>query len=262
MKNTSGKHDKKQVPFGLYKSVIISQKCVVINSPTLPVSPSGWTFMQHNDRPIISWAATDIGSLPLDYIDDGNLPSSPYTIASGATLTGFKFVSPDPPGNVTFFIQGDTKLTQVAGDCSDLPLEGSEIPDFTQDSYTGSTVGPIPLDLSQFFAGGRRPAVDDFLVFLNLANGDVRTSPVGIVIKFAINGESVNQSTFNAKLNGTDVTASFLPGSESGELVGIFNFRTSPLVIGRNVLLISVDGIVPGTTRTATDVDRIVFTVQ
>ena len=32
MKKTSGKHDKKQVPFGLYKSVIISQKCVVINN--------------------------------------------------------------------------------------------------------------------------------------------------------------------------------------------------------------------------------------
>ena len=37
---------------------------------------------------------------------------------------------------------------------------------------------------------------------------------------------------------------------------------TSPLEVGRNVLITSVDGVVPGTTRTATDVDRVTFTVQ
>jgi hypothetical protein len=63
---------------------------------------------------------------------------------------------------------------------------------------------------------GRRPAVDTFLVFLNLVNGDTKSAPVGIVIRFGPNGETVDQTTFHATLNGTDVTASFLPGSQAG----------------------------------------------
>jgi hypothetical protein len=226
-----------------------------------PASPNGWTFAQFDDRPLVSWAATDTGTLPPDFVDDGNIPPSPFTITPGASLSGFKFVSPDPPGTVTFFAQGDTKLPQVTAD-SDFPQNGAEIPDFTSDSFTGSTTGPVPIDQTQFFTGGRRPAVDGFLVFLNLANGDVKTPTVGIVVKFGINGETVNQSTFHATLNGTDVTALFGPGSTSNELVGLFDPGTSPLVIGKNVLLTSVDGTVPGTTRTATDVDRVTFTVQ
>lgn len=226
-----------------------------------PASPNGWTFAQFDDRPLVSWAATDTGTLPPDFVDDGNIPPSPFTIAPGATLSDFKFVSPDPPGAVTFFAQGDTKLAQVAVD-SDLPQVGEEIPDFTNDSFVGSTVGPVPIDQTQFFTGGRRPSVDGFLVFMNLASGDVKTPTVGIVIHFGINGETVNQSTFHATLNGTDVTALFVPGSTSTELVGLFDPGTSPLVIGKNVLLTSVDGTVPGTTHIATDVDRVTFTVQ
>jgi hypothetical protein len=32
--------------------------------------------------------------------------------------------------------------------------------------------------------------------------------------------------------------------------------------VGKNVLITSVTGIVPGTSRTATDVDRVTFTAQ
>jgi hypothetical protein len=194
-------------------------------------------------------------------VDDGNIPPSTFTIAPGLSQSGFSFASPHPPGTVPFFLQGDTKLAQVAMDAADLPLEGTEIPDFTQDSFTGQTVGPVPIDQTQFFAGGRRPAVDGFLVFLTLANGDSRLPPVGVVVKFGIGGETVRQETFHATLNGVDVTSSFAPGSEPGELVAVFDLGTSPLAAGRNVLITSVDGIVPGTTRTATDVDRVTFTV-
>ncbi|HET9830607.1 MAG TPA: hypothetical protein VFP91_02810 [Vicinamibacterales bacterium] len=227
-----------------------------------PLAPVGWTFAQHDDRPIVSWAATDTGPLPPDFVDDGNVPPSVYTIAPGATLSGFRLVSPSPPGTVQFFAQGETKLAQVLTDVGDLPLEGEEVLDFTEDSITGAAVGPVPVDPAQVFAGGRRPAVDTFLVFLNLANGDVRNAPVGIVIRFGINGETVSQTTFHATLNGTDVTASFVAGSQAGELVGLFGVGSSPLQTGKNVLITSVDGIVPGTTRTATDVDRVTFTVQ
>src|ERR1051325_9418048 len=89
-----------------------------------PSGPAGWTFAQHDDRPIVSWAATETGPLPPDYVDDGNVPPSVYTIAPGASLSGFQLVSPNPPGNVPFYIQGETKLPQAAGDVGDFPLEG------------------------------------------------------------------------------------------------------------------------------------------
>lgn len=227
-----------------------------------PNSPSGWTLVEHDDRPLVSWAATETGPLPPDFVDDGNLPPSPFTIAPGTALATFRFQSPDPPANVPFFAQGDTKLPQVTGDLSDLPQEGAEVPDFTQDSFTGTTVGPVPLDETQFFSGGRRPAVDGFLVFLNMVDGDTRTAPVAVVIKFGIGGETVDSATFHATLNGTEVTPSFVSNGRPGELVGIFDLGSSPLAIGRNVLLTSVAGTVPGTTRSATDVDRLTFTVQ
>jgi hypothetical protein len=225
-------------------------------------SPAGWTSMLHDDQPLLSWAATDVGTLPPDFVDTGNIPPSPFVIAPGATLSGFQLVSADPPGNATFFAQGDTELAQVAVDVGDLPQEGQEVPPLTSDSISGVTVGPVPLVPTQVFLGGRRPGVDGFLVFLNLATGDVKTAPVGIVTQFGIDGETVDPSTFSATLNGTNVTSFFVPGTASGQMVAIFEIGTSPLVVGKNVLITSVSGIVPGTTRTATDVDRVTFTTQ
>lgn len=225
-------------------------------------SPAGWSSALHDDEPLISWAATEVDTLPPDFVDTGNIPPSPFVIAPGATQSGFQLVSPDPPGNATFFAQGDTLLTQVATDTGDLAQEGQEVPPLTSDSISGGTVGPVPVSTSQFFTGGRRPAVDGFLVFLNLATGDVKTAPVGVVTQFGIDGETVDPSTFHATLNGTDVTALFSPGPGSGQMTAIFDTTSSPLVIGKNVLITTVDGIVPGTSRTASDVDRITFTAH
>jgi hypothetical protein len=58
------------------------------------------------------------------------------------------------------------------------------------------------------------------------------------------------------------VTSLFVPGTASGQMVAIFEIGKSPLVVGKNVLITSVTGIVPGTSRTATDVDRVTFTAQ
>lgn len=234
-----------------------------LNSPvTNTSSPAGWTAELHDDEPLLSWAATETDTLPPGFVDTGNIPPSPFVIAPGATLSGFQLVSSDPPGNATFFAQGDTLLTQVATDTGDLPQEGQEVPPLTSDSISGGTVGPVPLNPSQVFFGGRRPAVDGFLVFLNLATGDVKTAPVGIVIQFGIDGETVDTSTFHATLNRTDVTSIFTPGPGAQQMTAIFGAGSSPLVIGKNVLITSVDGTVPGTTRTATDVDRVTFTAQ
>jgi hypothetical protein len=225
-------------------------------------SPAGWSSAVHDDQPLLSWAATDVGTLPPDFVDTGNIPPSPFVIAPGAALSGFQLVSPDPPGNAIFFAQGDTLLTQVAQDTGDLAQEGQEVPPLTADSFSGGTVGPLPINSSTFFTGGRRPAVDGFLVFLNLASGDVKTAPVGVVIQFGIDGESVDTSTFAATLNGTDATSFFAPGPNSQQMTAIFPLGASPLVVGKNVLITTVTGIVPGTTRTANDVDRVTFTAQ
>jgi hypothetical protein len=42
----------------------------------------------------------------------------------------------------------------------------------------------------------------------------------------------------------------------------VFHLGSSPLIVGKNVPLTSVEGLVPGSTRRAADADRIVFTVD
>ena len=225
-------------------------------------SPGNWSFSAHDNTSVVSWAATGIGALPPDFVDDGNVVPSPFQIKPGQSLTGFSFYSPDPPGTARFFAQGFTKLPQVTGDVGDLPQEGEEIPDFTHDSVTGPVSAPVPLTGGQPFPGGRRPAVDGLLGFVNITKNDTRTAPVAIILKFSLNGETVDPATFRATLNRADVTSSFVPGGAQGDLVAVFDLGSSPLQMGRNVLLTTISGIVPGTTRTASDVDRVTFFVQ
>lgn len=121
---------------------------------TSVTSPQGWTFGDHDDRPIISWAATE-GPVPSDFIDDGNVPPSPFQIKPGQTLGGFSFRSPDPPATARFFAEGFTKLPQVTEDVGELPQEGEEVLDFTENSFTGFTSAPTAIT-GQPFLGGRR----------------------------------------------------------------------------------------------------------
>ena len=118
-----------------------------------PSAPNGWSFAGVDDRPIITWAATEIGELPPDFVDDGNLIPSPFQIKPGETLGGFSFQSDVPPGPVQFFAQGFTPLPQVTVDVDELPQEGQEILDFTENSFSAATTGPVsfvavPIDSS------------------------------------------------------------------------------------------------------------------
>lgn len=81
-----------------------------------------------------------------------------------------------------------------------------------------------------------------------------------VQIRFSRDGEVVNPSTFSAVLNSTDVTASFITNA-SGDKVAVFELGSSPLHSGKNVLLLQVEGIKPGTTSTAIDADRFIFTI-
>ncbi len=224
------------------------------------LAPQGWTAGVWHDGSTISFAATEGVIVPPGYVDNGGLLPSPFQIKQGQALSGFSFQSPDPPDLIDFFAQGFTQL----------PVLGVDVPDpeepFTppgpfdpSQSFKGSTQGPH--FSSQLFAGGRRPAVDGFLEFQNLTNRATKPAPVQVDILFGANGETVFQDTFKALLNNQDVTAQFLV-IDSTHRRAVFQANNPALIVGgRNVLLTVVDGNVAGTTRTAKDVDRLVFNV-
>ena len=211
-------------------------------------------------RSVVTWGAVLGVEPPPGYIDDGNILPSPFQIKPGQTLGGFTFTSPDPPSTNRYYAEGFAKLPH-AEDVGDLEGQLDQL-DFKVNSVVGDTVAPLPIDPAAMYRGGRRPAVDTFLVFLNVTDGATLHAPVAMVIKFGRNGEQVDRSTFRATLNRVDVTAAFRPGGAPGDLVAIFSPGSSPLQLGKNVLITTVDGIVPGTTHTASDVDRLTFDVQ
>lgn len=222
-------------------------------------SPQGWSAGLFFDKPILHWGATELGPLPPDFVDDGNIPPSAFNIKPGQTLGGFSLQSPEPPTTVLFFSQGYAPLPSAL---SEDDFDGIEIPLYTENSFIDFTVGP-GLDDGIIFAGGRRPSVDGFLAFVGLA-GDRETllRPVTMVIRFGVNGESVNTSTFHAELNRVDVTGVFEATGNGDEMLAVFEIGSSPLEIGRNALTTSVEGTVPGTMRTAADTDRLTFFVD
>lgn len=220
-------------------------------------APLGWDFTYDADKMIVSWAAIE-GEDP-NWVDDGGVPPSPYQIKPSQTLSGFSFKSASPPETVTFYAEGYTPIP-VAESEDDFEAEGYELRPYTEDSFKGTTMGPMA---AEAYSGNRRPAVDGFLGFTNLKNNDTFTAPVTIAVQFSLAGEVVDRSSFSATLNGIDVTAAFVPNDQvPGDLAATFELGKSPLQMGKNVLITSVTGQVPGTTRSAADIDRITFIVQ
>jgi len=126
-------------------------------------APQGWVFRVHDSRTILSWAAVEVPPPPPDFVDDGNVIPSPFQIKPGETLTGFSFRSPSPPDTAKFYAQGFTKLPVVSGDISD-----EQIPDWTEDSFTGTTIGPV---------GTHSPQGDAFLLLIDADSISKETAP-------------------------------------------------------------------------------------
>jgi hypothetical protein len=101
-------------------------------------TPPGWSSAIWKDQRAVSFSATDTGTIPPNYVDDGNLLPSPYQIKPGQTLSGFSFQSPNPPGAFAFFAQGFKPLKILENDTS-------EQLDMFDDSFEGTTTGPIRL---------------------------------------------------------------------------------------------------------------------
>ncbi len=220
-------------------------------------SPEGWSPFIFSKEPVILWGAIGSGDGPSDPPPGGGDVPSPFQIKPGETLGGFSFQSPAAPTVSKFFTQGWVQIPR-ADDAGDFDDAGVVPLPFTQDSKSGSILSP-GLDDSLIFNGGRRPSVDGFLAFVGNENRETRTLPIAIIIRFGINGETVFPETFSAALNRVDVTQDFIMTGNGDERVAFFEVGSSPIVVGRNVLVTGLDGIVPGTTRTATDGDAFTF---
>lgn len=222
-------------------------------------APYGWSGDVFLDGSMLYWSASEeYGFIaPPGYVNDGAGLPSIYQIKPGKTLGGFSFQSPDPPNPGIFYAKGWVRI----------PIEGVDFPSgqepagptWPDDSFKGQTKGPKYSD--QLFMGGRRGAVDGFLAFRNITNRDTKAVPVQIDIEFGVNGETVDQNTFKAYLNSQDVTADFkVTGPKTRR--AIFQSGHLALRVGaRNSLLTTVQGVIPGSNRTAGDVDRVTFTV-
>ena len=221
-------------------------------------APAGWNLASVVDTAIFNFSAVQVEPLPPDYVDTGNIPPPLFSIKPNETLGGFSFQSPEGPTTVLFYAQGYAPVPQAD---SEDDFEGIFFPTFTENSLIGSTIGP-GRDDGVTFAGGRRPSVDGFLGFVGVNDRDTLILPVAISLLFAVNGETVDTSTFTAQLNRVAVTGSFQPTGNGDERVAIFDLADSPIVVGRNVLVTSVEGIVPGTSRTASDGDAFTFFID
>ena len=106
-----------------------------------------------------------------------------------------------------------------------------------------------------FDGGGQRPRdVNKFLTYANPSSGST-TLPAGtttfpLIIFYS---KEVLPATFNANLNGVDITSQFAPVPGTMQIVNL------ALPSGHNVLKLSTDGQLP--SRVATDSDRLVLQV-
>lgn len=223
-----------------------------------PQAPAGWYAGDPAGRPFVNFYALEVEPLPPDYVDIGNIPPSSVSIKPGETLGGFSLRSPKGPKTLPFYAQGYAPLPQseYEGD-----FEGIHIPSFTENSFVGATIGPGRDDFI-VVAAGSGPSVEGFLGLVGVDDGATLSPPVALTLRVALHGETVDRSSFAARLNTVDVTGSFRDTGNGGEMIAIFELADSPLEAGRNVLATSVAGTVPGTTRIETDEDSFTFIIE
>jgi hypothetical protein len=222
-------------------------------------SPAGWESLLHFDGSKMHWCACSENgfTIPPGYVQDGRGLPSKFQIKPGQTLSGFSFQSAYPQSPGEFYAGGWVPIL-IEG--VDFP-EGQEpqTPGFPANMFRGA-LAASPFSNPTLEFGGRRPAVDGFLVFTSIKDGGSYPAPLLIDVLFGQQGEVVDTSTFKATLNGVDITSQFVtldPKRRRAQVtIG------SALKMGKNVLTTSIQGTVPGASRSAKDTDRVTFLIQ
>lgn len=232
---------------------------LIFNAPkSAVVAPAGWyelVMPPGSPRPGVAYAAT----LPDDIGDSPNGPAAAQ-IPVGGELEGFSLTSPYPPGHGRAYVKGFAPVPYLPDGFDESELR---VPDDTTNSQRAWVPAPTKFTTVRS-PGGSQAGVEGFVGFMNLDTlGTVRESPAIVALKFSLSGETVFRETLQVKLNGQTVTGEFYPGPEDGaHRVGMFFDYHSPILTGQeNVLEVSVEGIIPGTSTRATDTDVARFTV-
>ncbi len=117
-------------------------------------------------------------------------------------------------------------------------------------------------DQTPVLAGGRA-TIDGFAGFGGVVSTKSTTLPtcvagreVPLIIYSAVNGETVDPGTLQLVFNGIPVSL-LTPLPAQGLAYAVVTLQP-----GRNVLVSSIEGIVPGTTRTASDSDHVTIIVK
>jgi hypothetical protein len=139
---------------------------------------------------------------------------------------------------------------------ADVPITTGEVHSY-RFSFDGDAVDSgVPLRLGgAFTGGGQRADVDEILTYSRPAQRRTELPPGTTAYPLMISyGAGLDPTSFSAELNRTDVSSLFAPAPGVAETVDL------PLGPGRNVLVLKADGLVG--SRTATDSDRLTFTVR
>lgn len=239
------------------------------STPVLEASaPTGWSHGRYTHQNVFEFSSTQ-GITDADRValpGGGYEVKSPYDIRPGASLCCFVLKTFSPPIQGNAYLQGYAPLPQTSG-------ADEYEPDFTAlglasgDLADNSFIVLVDVPKVPLYDGNRRPAIDGFVAPINIqsANKDEFVAPVTLYLGFAINGETIAIGTFKALLNGVDITQQFVDDSDDGysKHVTLSLGGSGPLQPGSNTLMLSVEGIVPGSTdRYAVDTDRIVFSVS
>lgn len=223
-------------------------------------APDGWNGYLALP-PYAAIPGAGFSALPPDGLPGPASQPSAEQIPPGDSLARFSIAGTYPPGYARTYIQGFASTPYVSEKDIPVPLV---VPHDTTNSQRGWTLGPTLYSEVMTFGTTEVVNANGFLGFMNVdTEGSVLMDPAPIALKLSVNGETIFPETFMATLNGIDVTGSFFPGaSEGADLVAVFYTESSPLLAGDNVLETSIEGLLPGTTTRAIDVDLVTFAVR
>lgn len=108
-------------------------------------TPSGWSHGFIHHRSTVSWSAFLSGDFPAGTTDQGQLPPLLSSIKPGASLSGFSFSSPHPPGPVKFYVTGETQMGIGTEEDAEFGTQNcpQSVGSLLDLALIGSTQGPV-----------------------------------------------------------------------------------------------------------------------